>query len=276
MDTAKLMSLMKQKKAALKQKTKTLKPNPGSNRYILLPGWRKGEEHIWQHEFGQHFIKDATGAIQAVYPCVDATYGRPCPICEGIGKAMRMTSDDDTMKQLEDAACGAKKQKFLVNVLALDSDDPKTPQILEVGRQVYVQMIEIVEEWAAGVFDEESPQIIIVSREGKGLTTKYSVQVSSKRSVMPPEALSKLNNLDEYVLQENEENQKRALNAINNVAGLLPASSEDRPKTTRSLDDEQEEGLRAAERATKKAAAADPELDDELDDLLADMTGTDD
>jgi hypothetical protein len=163
-----------------------------------------------------------------------------------------------------------------VNVLALDSDDPKTPQILEVGRSVYVQLIEIVEEWAVGVFDEESPQIIIVNREGKGLTTKYSVQVSSKRSTMPPEALSKLNNLDEYVLQENEENQKRALNAINNVAGLLPASSEDRPKTTRSLDDEQEEGLRAAERATKKAAAADPELDDELDDLLADMTGTDD
>jgi hypothetical protein len=279
MDTSKLMGLMKQKKAALKQKAKTLKPNPGANRYVLLQGWRKGEEHVYFHEFGQHFIKDSAGVIQAVYPCMDATYGRPCPVCEGIGKAVRMTDagDEETLKQLDEAACGARKQKYLLNVLALDTTEAKTPQILEVGKSVFGQIVEIVEEWASGVFDEEKPQIITINRDGKGLTTKYTVQISAKRSTMPDDVMGKLNNLDEYVLQENEENQKRALNAINNVAGLLPASAEDRPKTSASsLDDQREEGLRASERNIK-AAKASPALDDELDDLLGefeDSTGT--
>lgn len=277
MDTSKLMALMKQKKAALKQKSKTLKANPGANRYVVLPGWRKGEEHVYFHEFGQHYIKNAAGEIQAVYPCLDATYGRTCPICESIGKAIRITSDEDVVKSLEDAACGARKQVYLVNVLALDSDDPKTPQILEVKKSAFGQIVEIVEEWAEGVFDSENPQIIIVNREGKGLNTKYTAQVSAKRVAMPEGALGKINNLDEYVLQENEENQRRALNAISSVAGLLPTGA-DKPKTSSSaidLDDEQEAGLRAAERNTATAAKADLALDDELDDLLGDMTGTD-
>lgn len=277
MDTAKLMGLMKQKKAALKQKSKTLKPNPGANRYVLLPGWRKGEEHVYFHEFGQHYIKNSAGEIQAVYPCMDAIYGKACPVCEGISKAVRITSDDEVVKQLEDAACGMKKQVYLVNVLALDSDDPKTPQILEVKKSAFGQIVEIVEEWAAGVFDPENPQILVLNRDGKGLNTKYTVQISAKRSAMPDGVESKIHNLDEYVLQENEENQRRALNAISNVAGLLPSGS-DKPKTAaadNTFDDEQEAGLRSAERAESKAAKADLALDDELDDLLGELgTGT--
>ena len=92
MDTAKLMALMKAKKQALKQKAKTLKPNPGANRYILLPGWRKGEEAVFWHDFGQHHVKNAAGEIQAVYVCADKTFGNPCPICDALGKASRMTS----------------------------------------------------------------------------------------------------------------------------------------------------------------------------------------
>ena len=274
MDTAKLMGLMKQKKAALTQKSKTLKPQPGANQYILLPGWRKGEEHVYFHEFGQHFIKNAAGEIQAVYPCLDATYGRACPICEGVSMGIRMAADDDVVKQLEEAACGVKKQTYLLNVLALGSADPKTPQILEVKKSAFGQIVAIVEEWAEGVFDESNPQIIILNRDGTGLNTKYTVQVSSKRSPMPADALTKLVNLDEYVLQENEENQRRALNAINNVAGLLPSGA-DTPKT--ASDEADGIPVRSMERTERKAPVPKPPvITDDLDDLLAELDGTND
>ena len=283
MDVNKLMELMKQKKAALKQKSKTLKPNPGANRYIILPGWRKGEEHIFQHEFGQHFIKDEAGDLKAVYPCMDATFGKPCPVCDGIAKAIRMASDPDVVEKLEEAACGGKKQTYLVNVLALDSDDVATPQILELKKSAFGQLVEIVEEWFEGVFDPENPQIVIVNRDGKGLNTKYTVQISNKRSAMPKGALSKINNLDEYVAQENEESQRRALGVINSVAGLLPAGEgKDRPRTSAPEEDEFgsiEGDAHVVEKASKSKFSGGPiALDSELDDLLGELderTGTD-
>jgi len=277
MDAAKLMQLMKNKKAALKQKAKTLKPNPGANRYVLLPGWRKGEEHVWFHEFGQHFIKNAADEIQAVYPCLEATYGNPCPICEGLNRAMKATTDDETVELLKKAKAG---QSFLFNVLSLDSDDAGTPQILEVRKSVFGQIVDLIEEWGAAVFDPEAPQIITINRDGKGLNTKYTVQISPKKHTLPSGVFGKINNLDEYVRQENEEQQRRALSAISSVAGLLPAASPaaDKPRTTASTIDSSDDDLRALE--TRNAAAAKPSvadiaLDDELDDLLGDLTGTD-
>jgi hypothetical protein len=276
MDASKLMSLMKAKKQSLKQKEKTIKPAPGANRYVLLPGWRKEESHIWVHDFGQHYIKNAAGEIQAVYPCLDKTFGNACPICEGINKAARMTTDDETVKLLKEAGSG---QSYLFNVLALDADDDATPQILEVRKTAFAAIVDLIEEWGAGMFDPEAPQIIVVNREGKGLLTKYTVQISPKKHTLPKGVLTKLNNLDDYVRQENEDQQRRALNAINSVAGLLPivASGADKPMTSgETFDADQESALRTAAetrngREASKAKASDIALDDELSDLLGDL-----
>lgn len=269
MDATKLMELMKNKKQALKQKAKTLKPNPGANRYILLPGWRKGEEHIWFHDFGQHYVKNAAGEIQAVYVCADKTYGNPCPICEGLSKAIKMTSDDETVALLKEAASG---QSYLMNVLALDADDNATPQILEVRKSVFGQFVDLIEEWGAAMFDPEAPQIVTVNREGKGLNTKYTVQISPKKHTLPKGVMSKLNNLDDYVRQENEEQQRRALGAINAVAGMLPPAKDEPATSTSALADDSDAELRdletKREAAVSKPSAADIALDDELDDLL--------
>ena len=94
MDASKLMGLMKDKKAAMAKRDKTVKPRPGKNRIVLLPGWRKGEEHIWFHDFGQHFIKNAAKEIQAVYPCADATFGHTCAVCQALSHATAMASDE--------------------------------------------------------------------------------------------------------------------------------------------------------------------------------------
>lgn len=272
MDTAKLMEMMKQKKAALKTKDKTIKPQPGTNRYVLLPGWRKGEEYVWYHDFGQHYIKNAADEIQAVYPCNEAIFGKPCPVCEGLNRAQHAAADDETVELLKKAK---SSRRHLVNVLALDSEDPNQPQILELTTTTFTQLLEAVEEWAATVFDPEEPQVFTITREGKGLNTKYSVQVSPKRHVMPKGVNAKIANLDEYVLQESDEQKRKALSAIASVAGIGMTS--DKPATTLSLtssgstiaeaEDDADGGIAVASPKAKTKAA----LDDDLDSLLGDL-----
>lgn len=269
MDTSKLLELMKAKKAALKTKDKTIKPAPGANRYVLLPGWRKGEEHVWYHDFGQHYIKNAADEIQAVYPCNEAIYGKPCPICDSLNRAMHASSDDETTELLKKAKAG---RSFLLNVLALDSEDPTTPQILEVRTTVFGQLVEAVEEWAASIFDPEGAQVLTITREGKGLNTKYSVQVSPKKHPVPTAVYGKLANLDEYVHQESDEQKRKALGAIASVAGLLPAPAGRNPDVPRTVAQEAEEVIETAARAPAPAAAPSPKLDEELDDLLSDLS----
>lgn len=272
MDTSKLLELMKQKKAAIKKRDKTIKPLPGSNRYILLPGWRETEREVFWHDFGQHYIKNAADEIQAVYPCNEAIYGKSCSICEGLNRAAHASTDDETTELLKKAKAG---RSYLVNVLALDSEDPHTPQILEIRSTVFEQFINAMEEWGTKILNDEEANIVIVERSGKGLNTKYAVQVSPKTQAVPKSAMSKLNNLDEYVQMESEEQMRKALLAINSVAGYsVPALSADRPKTL-ALASEDLDGLDSiadVEIPEKpKAKASAPALAEELDDLLGEL-----
>lgn len=268
MDATKLMGLMKDKKAAMAKRDKTVKPRPGKNRIVLLPGWRKGEEHIWFHDFGQHFIKNAAKEIQAVYPCADATFGHTCPVCQALSHATSMAKDDETVNLLAEAKAS---RTVLINVLDLDGDNPNTPVIYEIKRTVFGQLVELIEEWGVKAFQQE----IVISRDGKGLNTKYSTQISPKEATVPAAALEKLSNLDEYVKQESEEQQRRALTSINAVAGILPAPTAAAPAraipATPSVADEldaADDALRALETAS---AGSTPSVGDDLDDLLGEL-----
>ncbi len=216
MDASKLMSLMQNKKAAMAKRDKTVKPKAGKNRIALLPGWRAGEEHIFFHDFGQHYIKNAAGEMQAVYPCSDAIYGKPCSVCAALGEATRNAPDDATINLLGEAKAS---RRILLNVLDLEGEKPNEPVIYEVAPTVFGQIVELVEEWGADAFSRE----IVINREGKGLSTKYSAQISPKTVEVSPSTLAKLHNLDEYVKQESEETRNRALNSIGAISGVLPS-----------------------------------------------------
>lgn len=277
MDASKLMSLMKDKKAALKKHDKAAGPKPGKNRIMLLQGWRKGEEHVWYHEFGQHFIKNAAKEIKAVYPCADAIYGKPCACCDGLAQAMRSTKDDTLIELLSDAKAG---RSVLINALDLDSTNPNTPVVYAIKRGVFGQIIELIEEWGIKAFTHE----IVITREGTGLNTKYTAQVSPKEFVVAPSVLEKLHDLDEYVKQESDEQLTRALGAIGGIVGLpapaagskaLAAPSDVPLTSASSLDLDQEAGILEMEAAASAAPAASGggavALDEELDDLLGSL-----
>ncbi|WP_323493661.1 hypothetical protein [Undibacterium sp. 5I1] len=277
MDIKKLQELMAQKKASMKKAEKTVKVASGKNRIRLLPGWRKGEEYVWFHDFGQHFIKDAADQIKAVYLCTDATFEKPCEVCAALATAQHAITDDATAEVLAKAKAS---RTVLINALMLDSTEPNTPVILELKRGVFGQLVDIVEEWGASVLDPVEGKEIVITRDGKGLNTKYSAQISPKQYQVPAASLTKLNDLDAYVKQESDEQQRRAIAAVNSVAGFLPSPSDipgtspsrlassSRPSVSTDFDDVAEF---TETRAGSSSADADISLDSDLDALLSDL-----
>jgi len=217
-----LLALLKQKQQDMSasRKGRTAKLPDGASRWRIMPSWRGEGQQFW-HDFGQHFVKDSTGKIAAIYMCADKTFGRPCAVCDAVGNGIKGATDDSTMALLQDAKSAAR---VLVNALHLDSSEPHKMQILEMPPTVFEQFVSICAEWeeAGETVLGAKGKDLIISRSGTGKNTKYTVQVGAKATTVPVEVCNKLNNLDDYVAQESSEAQARAVNSVRAVAGLLP------------------------------------------------------
>lgn len=273
-----LMEILRQKRNAMSGGKKTIKPNPGRNRYRILPSWKGSINEAFFHDFGQHFIKDVTGTLKAVYMCVDKTYGRPCSICDQIGRGIMASEDDAITKALEDAKSA---NRILLNVLELDGEKPDVPQVLEIGNGIMGSILALFDEWGTDLIDLEKGQDIVINRDGAGLSTRYTVQIAAKSKAVPAAIMKKIVDLDAFVAQESEEVARRALGAVASVAGLLPPPSRggevvvsDRPAKTGDwssgarevIDVESDEAdLRAAEKGIATAGPSD------IDALMAEL-----
>lgn len=264
MDASKLMGLMKDKKAAMTKRDRTVKPRDGKNRIALLPGWEAGNEHIYFHDFGQHYIKNAAGEIQAVYPCADSTYGQPCAVCAALSDATRKAPDDATISLLGEAKAS---RRVLLNVLVLDGDKPNDPVIYEVAPSVFGAIVDLIEEWGIEAFKRE----IVIERSGKGLNTKYTAQIAPKTVEVAPATLAKIHNLAEYVKQESEEQQRRAISAIGAVSGVLPAPTGGHAALTSSPSTATAAGAIDAESQRVASGEAAAPASTDLDDLLNEL-----
>lgn len=220
-----LLELLKQKKQDLAagSRRKTIKPVPGTGRYRILPSWR-GAGAQFYHEFGQHYVKDASEKLLAIYLCTDKTFGKPCEVCDTLRDGSKNAAGDEfTLKLLKEAGAAGR---YLVNVLHLDGPTPSEVQILELAPTAFEQIVNIAVEWEeAGdsIFDEVKGKDVLITRTGAGILTKYAAQVAAKTMPLPAGILAKLHNLDEYVKQESSEQKMRALNSVRSVAGLLSA-----------------------------------------------------
>jgi hypothetical protein len=275
MDKNKLMEMMLAKKQSLKKTEKTAKLEAGENRVVILPGWR-AEDPTWYHDFGQHFIKDEADQIKAVYLCTHATFEKDCAVCSALAAATRSAADDAMTEVLGKAKAS---RTVLVNALMLDSKEPNTPVILELKRGIFEQILDIVIEYEGAPLDPNAAIILKLSRDGKGLNTKYSAMPTAKTLKVPAAVLGKLHNLDDYVKQESEEQERRAIGAINSVAGVLPApgTGADAPRTRpsalaapkgASADFEDVPDFDATPVAS---GASDPSLDSDIDALLGEL-----
>jgi hypothetical protein len=275
-----LMKKIMDKKQAMKKTEATVKLITGMNNVRLLPGWRsidpktgdeiEGGDATFYHDYGQHFIKDAAGVLKAVYLCTHQTFDKDCEICGALVGASKVASDDATIKAVKD---GSSKKSYLLNVLMLDSKEPNTPVILEVGYGIFNKILNILAEEDASPLRIEDGHIIKMTREGTGLTTKYDAQFSSKKSTVSKATLMKLHNLDDYVKQESDERKRLAVAAASGLVGYTAApvasSVSSAPRLSgppESMEDVMPDYAPASQSVEKEIA-----MDTELDDLLADL-----
>lgn len=278
-----VMELVRKKKKSLQaqsgRREKTLKPQGGKNRYRILPGWRGGDDPTFFQDFGQHFVKGVDGTLKAVYICAEKTFGKPCAVCEALAEGVNHAENDEQLKALGESK---SKGRILMNVLHIDGDDPKTPQILDLTPTTAEKVFELMDEYG-DITDLNEGIDIIINRSGKGLNTEYSVMPAAKSKAVDDSVMGNLHNLDEYVQQEYEEGATKAIGAARGISGLLPSSA-DTPSTSADdagLDDVLEGELGAeADDADDAYAVADKPAeavseddmsDDELDALLDDL-----
>jgi hypothetical protein len=220
MSTEALLKLIADRKAAT-SRLKTMKPNPGRNRYRILPGWRKSGDPQFYHDFGQHFIKNAAGEFKAVYICTDKTFGRPCAICDSVGQAIRNSKSDSEKKLFEEARSNGR---VLVNALHIDGPTPNEVQILELapsafnGKKGVGGIISLFTDWP-DLLDPIKGSDIIIERSGTGKETAYGVSAVPGKP-LDPKILEKLQDLDKFVQQESEQAQVRALGVVATLSGL--------------------------------------------------------
>lgn len=275
-----LLKQIKGKQNALKAGSfDSIKPKEGDNRMVLLGAWEDGGP-FWQ-DFAQHFIKDApNGKPIAVYVCNSETFGEPCAVCQGLSELQRTVgASNPAVAELLKEARGGKQ--FLVNVLALDSDKPDEPQVLQLSKTAFDQLLTALGDWAEQVFDPTSPQIINIHRSGTtAKDTRYTVQVTPKKHVFKKPV--KPINLAKYVDQRNEEGEKKALNALRLVSGVRPNGALSNARTNvaalpaaKPAADEFEDVPDFSNKAA--ASKSGPAQTDDIDALLASLneeTGT--
>lgn len=211
-----IQELLKKKKASLKGAGKTIKPKQGKNNYVILPPWRGGEDGQFWHDFAVHYVKDAADNLQAAYVCVNETLGKPCAVCDALAAAQGTVgvANPETAELLKKAKAGTS---YLVNVLALDSDTPDVPQVLALGKSAFDNLLTVMEEWGDQIFDPANPQVVCIERTGTGMTdTRYTVQATSKRHTFKTKVQPV--NLDQFVAQESEEGERKALYALRGIA----------------------------------------------------------
>lgn len=293
--TRKIMASLKEmvaaKKAQIAEQTgkreSAARLKPGKNRIRILPSWRgRGELQFW-HDFGQHFIRNAKGEMQAVYVCSEKTHSKPCSLCDSLRDAMNLADTDEQKDLIKSALANGR---VLVNALFVEVDR-NTPVVLELSPTTFDKVLDIyqvnVDENDDNfniVTDLKNGVDLVITRTGTGKNTEYGVQPAMKGNLPVDESvLDKLHDLDKYVAQETELGLAKATAA---ARALIDSSRKALPRADDSAfegdDDVPEYTSPAAARASKvhdaddaiegdyKAATSDMS-DDELNSLLDEL-----
>jgi hypothetical protein len=220
-DFGQLKAKVEETKRSLERRGQTIKPKNPTNRYIVLPGWRKNDRRTYFHAWGIHFVKDATGTLQAIAPCANAIFGHSCKVCDAINQAKRYVSpsDEASLKALKESE---SKRDYIMNVIALDEgkDKLKEVQILQVGRTIFEGLTDLIENWGEQIFNPEKAMVIQINRNGSGLNTKYTVMNTPQSAPIPLAMLVAMHDLDKFVATISDEDIAKAISAINGIAGI--------------------------------------------------------
>jgi hypothetical protein len=155
-----------------------------------------------------------------VYICTDKTFGRPCAICDSVGKrsAIRRATREEAVRGSPQQRPRARQR------LHIDGPTPNEVQILELapsafnGKKGVGGIISLFTDWP-DLLDPIKGSDIIIERSGTGKDTAYGVSAVPGKP-LDPKILEKLQDLDKFVQQESEQAQVRALGVVATLSGL--------------------------------------------------------
>jgi hypothetical protein len=273
--------------------SKVVKPKEGRTQIRILQ--KPGDEH-WQfwHDVGVHWIKaDADGKPIAVVGCRSATFEQECQVDALIEKVIRSAPDDETAAL---AKSWQAKKAVYVNALIRSGDEKsETPVVLELSRTTFDAVLSLAENFL------EENEFSVFERQGKGLDTKYTVQLRSKPTPVSKESIDKMVDLKTFIEREHFASGKEAaaLLAITRITGVSLTGAIAGSKTSAALltgssgsvidaevDNLDDEPVKtpakaaapvAAKPAAKPVAVKDAEIDDlDVDDALKELDDLDD
>jgi hypothetical protein len=256
MDINALKALIAGKKAEIDARKTTgvqfAKIAAGTSRWRILPGWRPGETHIYSHNFGQHWFKDADGKPVAVAVCLWDTFGQPCEFDGPIREAARTKREELSRLGMDKDAIGKdpivkalyemqSRRISLVNAVQIDGAgfDPAkagVPQLLPLGATLDEGFHTILTTALAddvNVLDPAEGRDVMITKSGSGFGTEYKISMAAKSTPVPAGALEKMVNIDAFIeservkgLQKGPEGFNIAMSAALKISG---------PSATRSL-----------------------------------------
>jgi hypothetical protein len=129
------------------KKSMSYKPKPGLNHVDFVPFMVKSDKHPRGVKAGNYeyildiFVHRGVGPAKDNFICLQATFGKPCPICE----AREILKLDPEAKEDEIKALYPKARCWY-NVIDLDSKDPNQPvQIFEESKFLFEkEMLEFI------------------------------------------------------------------------------------------------------------------------------------
>lgn len=220
---ASLLELIQKKQKevqAQRGRMKTEKFPAGQSRWRIMKHWSGNADMLPTVDFGQHFVKDFSGEVQAVYLCTAKTYSKECPVCDTIRSAVTKVMDPNAKQLIE----GAKSaQRYLVNAVRHNGKGyEKEAVILELPSTVFDTVMGIAAQYLADgidIFSLEAGHDIVVTKNGTGTNTKYQVVAAPKSTVLDGKYMEQAKNLDDYVAQEHEAGKAKILAALANLSG---------------------------------------------------------
>jgi hypothetical protein len=287
---ASLLSNAKKKYASNGERAR--KPKEGKNRIRILTS---GADTPFWRDLGVHWIKpDENANPVAVVGCASHTLDQPCEICTAIEQAVRQTSDDESANLIRSWA--GRKSILIVALDRSEDRDNAEPIVYELTPTTFTAILDVLDEYSEQFFDEETGLDIIITREGKGLNTKYTVMPAPKSSPVPPEVKRKMIDLDDWIEKQFfRGDESKALAQIANITGtslMLPGRSAGKVAqlTSASVADEDDDDIidhdfsgededegdtppppkkkaTVAKKPVKKSVAEPEDDDDDIDDI---------
>jgi gp32 DNA binding protein like len=221
-----LLDAIKNKRSALAAKSgreRAVKLSSNKNLIRLLPNWTGAADGEFSQDFGQHFIKDKAGKIQAVYICTATTFGKQCEVCNEIARHAAETTDEDMVKVLSEARSSSR---VLVNAIYMNGAhaNAKTdPVLLELPPSVFGMILGIAETYledhGINIFDLAEGYDLVVNKTGSGRDTEYTVVAAPKPRAIPANTLEKARDLNAYAQQEYQAGLQKAIASLGAVMG---------------------------------------------------------